>query len=606
MSKITVTLENLQALSAEFENFKPEDPILLSQQSLRIIRASLESLCFLYQLLQGGGGIKAVRELFGIKLQKQGGQPDHDDPPPPNDSPSPTEPSDSSSQGDATDHEPQEETDSNESENPSDEPDCAPPTDDSDENQGSTCNGNHPGRPAASDFPNASICSHKHATLKVGDRCPDCLKGKLVLAKPREQLFFVGSAPITPTRHRFLDLICSLCSKVFKAEPDEKQKEDGLGEERLYGYSAIAMIAILKYFSDLPLYRSAKLHNLHGINLPPSSQFDQAEKLANTIFPLFNYSRVLMGSFSCYFADDATALVLDTLSRVKSHRSTGKASYRDGCHSSVVIGLDDWGRPLVQIKTDIIHSGEFMDEILRHRCSQLAAPIVMWDRCSVNRVTVGPILDAACNQHARQKFKDCQNDHPSLTNLILDCYWRIFSNDSKTHQMTDQQRLDYHQTKSKPHFDRILTLARNALNSKAVTPNSEVGKACQYVLTHESALGAFFKYEGAPVSNNLAERTIVYIVLLRKNCHFFKTLTGARVADVILSVGLSAYYYGVNLFEYFRLMMANSSSVRKEPEAWLPWTFLERYPEYEIKHKTRRGSWPPLTDAIGVPLAPPR
>ena len=70
-------------------------------------------------------------------------------------------------------------------------------------------------------------------------------------------------------------------------------------------------------------------------------------------------------------------------------------------------------------------------------------------------------------------------------------------------------------------MDQIADEAKRLIEEKIVTPNSDIGGDCEYILKHEQELRAFHIHEGAPLSNNLTERVILYLVLLRKNTYFF-------------------------------------------------------------------------------------
>lgn len=171
--------------------------------------------------------------------------------------------------------------------------------------------------------------------------------------------------------------------------------------------------------------------------------------------------------------------------------------------------------------------------------------------------------------------------------------------------MTPEDRLAYHRANSLPLFTSIVKECVRVIDKKLVTPNSELGRSFQYVITHQRELCGFCIHPGAPLSNNLVERIILNLVLLRRVSHFFRTQSSAAIADTIWSVGLTAFYSRVNLFHYFRLALRHQQEVRAEPEKWLPWKFLERYPEYEIKQKSRAGRLRNRSDVPYIALQPP-
>ncbi len=141
----------------------------------------------------------------------------------------------------------------------------------------SDINKNHKGRQDANDFPNAPKVNHVIPGVIPGCTClnPDC-KGKLYphkrLGEHSIRVWFSGQPPVSPTLHVFEDYRCNLCKDVFYAQPTKELVEDGLGKEDRFGYSAIAMISILKYFEAFPWYRNADLHSYFEVHLPESTQ----------------------------------------------------------------------------------------------------------------------------------------------------------------------------------------------------------------------------------------------------------------------------------------------------------------------------------------------
>ena len=67
-------------------------------------------------------------------------------------------------------------------------------------------------------------------------------------------------------------------------------------------------------------------------------------------------------------------------------------------------------------------------------------------------------------------------------------------------------------------------------------PNSGLGKAITYLLRHWRPLTLFFRIAGALVDNNIVERALKRAVLHRKNALFYRTLNGAQVGDLFMSL----------------------------------------------------------------------
>jgi hypothetical protein len=121
------------------------------------------------------------------------------------------------------------------------------------------------GRTAAAAYTGARRIVVPHETLRRGDRCPTCGKGKVYpLKEPKRQIRFVGQPPLLATVYERECLRCNLCNDVFPAAAPA-----GVGEEK-YDATAARMIAQLKYGRGVPFNRLAELQQDLEIPLPPS------------------------------------------------------------------------------------------------------------------------------------------------------------------------------------------------------------------------------------------------------------------------------------------------------------------------------------------------
>ena len=94
-----------------------------------------------------------------------------------------------------------------------------------------------------------------------------------------------------------------------------------------------------------------------------------------------------------------------------------------------------------------------------------------------------------------------------------------------------------------------------------------------YLLNHWKKLTRFLTVAGAPLDNNVCDRALKRVVLHRKNALFYKTLAGARVGDVFMSLIHTAELNGIAPFEYLVALQRHHHAVALDPSAWLPWTY---------------------------------
>jgi transposase len=120
-----------------------------------------------------------------------------------------------------------------------------------------------------------------HPSLKAGDGCPECPKGKVYPQKETRPLVrIVGQAPLAATVYNLEQLRCNACGQVFTAPEPE-----GVGPEK-YDETAMAMIAELKYGSGMPFNRVENLEERRGVPLPAATQWEIVAEAAELLQPV--------------------------------------------------------------------------------------------------------------------------------------------------------------------------------------------------------------------------------------------------------------------------------------------------------------------------------
>jgi transposase len=88
--------------------------------------------------------------------------------------------------------------------------------------------------------------------------------------------------------------------------------------------------------------------------------------------------------------------------------------------------------------------------------------------------------------------------------------------------------------------------------------------------------------QGAPLDNNICERALKMAILHRKNSIFYKTLNGARVGDLFMSLIHTCQLNGVNALDYLQTLSKHSAELAAAPEQWLPWNYRDTAAALEL------------------------
>lgn len=416
---------------------------------------------------------------------------------------------------------------------------------------------------------------HNHALegITKGDQCTQCSAGKLYKYTPAVLLRVTGNAPLSCHKHLAQQFRCNSCGEIYTAKLPEHVTADG-PRDQMFGYSARSAMCIDKYFAGSPFYRQENVNGLLGMSISASTIFDQCEKVANALNPVFKAIKRVAADAALFYLDDTTNRIVDATPVMKKSRD-GRERLRSGIYTSAVLAITDDGKRLVLFQTNVGHAGEFMQEILDTRDTARAPPLLMSDALSANHVTGHTFDKCLCNAHGRRGFVELIEQSPDEVVYALELYQHAWVNEAHCvdNALSPEQRTDYHKAHSLPHLQTLLAWCHERLDSDAVEPNSNLGKAMQYFIRHFDGLSAFCHVLGAPVDNNEIERLIKLIVRARKNSLFFKTAVGADISDIITSILAICNESEVNAFHYLNAVQRNQAAVKASPEKWLPWNY---------------------------------
>jgi transposase len=420
------------------------------------------------------------------------------------------------------------------------------------------------GRNGADEYQGAHRVKVQHERMKPGDRCPDCYKGKVYeQQEPKRLVRIVGQAPIAATVYELQKLRCNLCGGIYTAQAPE-----GIGEDK-YDETAAAMIIQLKYGSGLPFYRLEDLEAGLGIPLPASTQWEIVEEAAELIKPAHAELIRQAAQGEVLHNDDTSMRVLAL--RRERWKETDE---RTGVFTSGIVATQE-GRKIALFFTGRKHAGENLADVLKHRADELARPIRMSDALSRNAPKSIELLVANCLAHGRRKFVEIAPNFPEECRHVLVTIGQVYHHDkqARERELSPEKRLRFHQDRSGPVMRELRVWLEAQLADKKVEPNSGLGKAIQYMLNHWEPLTLFLREPGAPLDNNIVERSLKKAILHRKNALFYKTLNGARVGDLFMSLIHTCELNGANPFVYLTALQRHAADLGRTPAEWLPWNY---------------------------------
>ncbi len=435
------------------------------------------------------------------------------------------------------------------------------------------------GRNGAQAYGGARRIKIAHASLKPGDGCPECQKGKVYEQKePALRIRVVGQAPIAATVYELERLRCNLCGEIFEAEAPAS-----VGEKK-YDETAAAMIALLKYGSGVPFYRLEGLEASLGVPLPASTQWEIVEEIAAVIRPAFDELLRQAAQGEVFYNDDTSMKIL-ALARASPSRPEGKeesssAHERTGLFTTGIVLTTRQGQRIVMFFTGRKHAGENLARVLIERGKGLAPPIQMCDALSRNVPKLPEkleILLGNCNAHARRRFVQVTPSFPQECQFVLESLREVYRYDAEAEAqgLSPEARLRFHQEHSQPVMDTLHAWFETQFAEKRVEPNSGLGEAITYCLKRWDRLTLFLREAGAPLDSNLVERALKKAILHRKNSLFYKTTNGAEVGDLFMSLIHTCELNEINPFDYLIELQKHTEELAQHPADWMPWNYRQ-------------------------------
>ena len=422
------------------------------------------------------------------------------------------------------------------------------------------------GRHGAGRYTGAHTIRVPHPHLRAGDPCPECT-GTLAAKTPARVVCIHAQPMFTATCYEATVLRCNRCQKVFTAPlPPEAQLAK-------YDPNVGDMLAITRYGMGVPMYRTARAQQDLGVPLLASTQWELMAQAAEPRRPVYEAMIEAAAQAPLIHTDDTTMRVQSLRREIAQ---AGEEAKRTGIFTTNLIA--DLGDAQVALYfTGSEHAGENLDRVLQHRAAGLERPLHMCDALSRNESQEFETILCNCLTHGRRQFTDVHEGFPEECRQVIESLREVYRCDAQARAqgLSDAQRLGFHQEHSGPVMEVLHGWMSEQLAEKRVEPNSGLGQAIQYMLKRWESLTRFLEVPGAPLDNNICERGLKMAILHRKNSLSYKTLRGAKVGDIFMSLIHTCRLNAINPVEYLTALRDHAGLMFKHPSQWLPWTFRQ-------------------------------
>ena len=431
------------------------------------------------------------------------------------------------------------------------------------------------GRTPAEAYTGCSTVIVTHESLRPGDPCPECGKGTVYRQSNWSPVVRLkGQPPVGGTVYQLERLRCHLCGDVQTAGLPEEAGPDK------YDPTVASIVAVLRYGEGMPWNRIQRIQHFGGVPLPASMQWELVrDAVEGGPRAAHDHLLWLAAQGDLIHNDDTSMRVLDLMKKIKNGQPLVEDDpERRGIFTTGILSLAK-GRPTIGLFfTGPRHSGENLRDLLAKRQGELPPPIQMCDALSRNMPKDLRVILANCLTHGRRNFVDVVAAFPSEVEYVLQCLKKVYVIDAQAHEqrLSPDERLRRHQEHSRPVMEELQRWLKQQFDEKKVEPNSSLGEAIRYMLKHWEKLTLFLRVAGAPLDNNVCEQAMKMTIRHRNNSLFYKTMRGAAVGDLYMSLIHTCYFSDADPFDYLTELQRNQDRVRAAPADWLPWNYRQQ------------------------------
>jgi hypothetical protein len=295
-----------------------------------------------------------------------------------------------------------------------------------------------------------------------------------------------GHALLSAVRYVLEKFRCSACGQVFTAAAPSE-----VGAEK-YSARARAVLVLGRYYLGVPLYRLEGYQAMVGVPVSDATQWDQIERVADCAYPVFEQLKTLAAQGEVIYQDDTHVRILSLIAENRQAHTDNTFEGRTGMYTTGLVVQQD-EHTICLYFAGRAHAGENLEALLTRREAGRDKPLVMSDALASNTADEGALIRCHCLAHGRRKFTELEEVFPDECPVVIEALKQVFDHEeeARVQQMNAEVRLKYHQQYSGPIMEALKDWLDAQFEERTVEPNSSLGKAFQYLLTHWQTLTRF-------------------------------------------------------------------------------------------------------------------
>lgn len=335
-----------------------------------------------------------------------------------------------------------------------------------------------------------------------------------------------GKARFTPEERT--TLYDSLCANDLLTPDQQKQlklfsnnADDAVLAKSYFSNELASKMEVDKYVNHMPFYRQLEQMKRDGWDVAKATVNDVHKKVCLALEDLYRLQVDVVMSSEHLAADGCPMPVVDN----DKHKTTGKyiVEYR-----SLDLGIPIF---IYEIGT---HGNGRGAGVIKSHLLPWTGSLILCDGCqSYDWIAKTGRVVCRCSAHARREFERAKTENVLLSNFGLASFQIIYGVEELIIELglTGSDKIAYRKENAAIAWQSLLAWCVFTLND--VPQNSQMHKACNYVIRHYDELTAYMDYDVVPLDNNATESAIRALVMGKQNYLFCQNEESCHYAAVM-------------------------------------------------------------------------
>lgn len=335
----------------------------------------------------------------------------------------------------------------------------------------------------------------------------------------------IPSTKVFPARSKLFKQTINRIVAVKKDDstrtPISDNADDAVLAKSYFSNELASKMEVDKYVNHMPFYRQLEQMNRDGWDVAKATVNDVHKKVCLALEDLYRLQVDVVMSSEHLAADGCPMPVVDN----DKHKTTGKyiVEYRSL----------DLGIPIFIYEIGTRGNGRGAGVIKSHLLPWTGS-LILCDGCqSYDWIAKAGRVVCRCSAHARREFERAKTENVFLSNFGLASFQIIYGVEELIIELglTGADKIAYRKENAAIAWQSLLAWCVFTVND--VPQNSQMHKACNYVIRHYDELTAYMDYDVVPLDNNATESAIRALVMGKQNYLFCQNEESCHYAAVM-------------------------------------------------------------------------